>query len=342
MPGRRIQSNSCSILRIHELFFKLPVSGVPMLSTRASTERRRSLQSELSVAIQRWTLGKEDVRTAIPNLLLFRRERIGPPCACTVEPSIVVVVQGAKQLLIGGQPYVYNAQHFLLTSLDLPGSSQVLEANPQHPCLGMGLRLNLRLLTELIPQIKLPPTSLLTSDGSAALGPTTSVLLEPFNRLLSLLDEPHSIPFLAPQIEREILYRLLISEQAARLWQIASVGTQSHRIARVIEWMKTCYNNPLRIDDVAAYAQMSTSSLHHHFRQLTTMSPLQYLKWLRLNEARRMMLNENLDAASAAFQVGYESPSHFSRDYSRFFGSPPRRDIEGLRQKSMLNVRLHP
>ncbi|HLO93275.1 MAG TPA: AraC family transcriptional regulator [Burkholderiaceae bacterium] len=126
-------------------------------------------------------------------------------------------------------------------------------------------------------------------------------------------------------------YRLLAGDRSGRLWQVAAIGSHSHRIARAIDWLKRNYAQPLRIDDLAALVQMSASSLHHHFRQLTAMSPLQYQKWLRLNEARSLMLNEGADAATAAFRVGYESPSQFSREYSRLFGAPPRRDVEGMR-----------
>jgi AraC-like DNA-binding protein len=255
------------------------------------------------------------------------------PCACLVEPSVVLVVQGAKQLLIGDQVYAYDTERFLITSFDLPASSQVLEASPGKPCLGLVLRLDLRVMAELIAQSGLPPRDRAT-EGSAALGTITPALLEPFSRLLALLDEPGAIAVLAPLIEREIHYRLLMSDLAARLWQITSVGSQSHRIGRAIDWLKANYARPLRIDKLAAHVQMSTSSLHHHFRQLTAMSPLQYQKWLRLSEAKRLMLNEGLDAARAAFQVGYESPSQFSREYSRLFGTPPKRDIQGLRHKA--------
>jgi AraC-like DNA-binding protein len=196
------------------------------------------------------------------------------------------------------------------------------------------LRLDLRVLAELIAQSGLPAPRDRTTEGSAAIGAITPALLEPFNRLLALLDETGAIAVLAPLIEREIHYRLVMSDLAARLWQIASVGSQSNRIARAIDWLKTHYAQPLRIDELAAHVQMSASTLHHHFRQLTAMSPLQYQKWLRLNEARRLMLNESLDAASAAFHVGYESPSQFSREYGRLFGAPPKRDIEGLRRRA--------
>lgn len=255
------------------------------------------------------------------------------PGACLVEPRIVLVVQGAKQLLIGDRAYAYNTERFLITSLDLPASSQVLEASPDQPCLGLVLGLDLRVMAELIAQSGLPPPRDRATGGSAALGTITPALLEPISRLLALLDEPGAIAVLAPLIEREIHYRLLISDLAARLWQIASVGSQSHRIGRAIDWLKANYARPLRIDELAAHAQMSAPSLHHHFRQLAAMSPLQYQKWLRLSEAKRLMLNEGLDAASAAFHVDYESPSQFSREYSRLFGAPPRRDIEELRQQ---------
>jgi AraC-like DNA-binding protein len=288
----------------------------------------------LADVIGRWTLGKEDCSTQIPNLTLFRRETPTGPCACLVEPSIVLVVQGAKQLLIGDHAYAYDIERFLITSLDLPASSQVLEASPDKSCLGLVLRLDLRVMAELIAQSGLPPPRDRAIEGSAALGAITPALLEPFGRLLALLDESGAIAVLAPLIEREIHYRLLMSDRAARLWQIASVGSQRHRIARAIDWLKANYAQPLGIDALATHVQMSPSSLHHHFRQLTAMSPLQYQKWLRLSEARRLMLNEGLDAASAAFQVGYESASQFSREYSRLFGAPPKRDIEGLRRRA--------
>ena len=189
-------------------------------------------------------------------------------------------------------------------------------------------------MAELIAQGGLPLPTARANDRSVGIGTVTPVLLEPFKRLLDLLDEPETIPVLAPLIEREIHYRLLKSDHAARLWQFASVGSQGHRVSKAIDWLKVNYTAALRIEDLAAHVQMSPSSLHQHFRQLTAMSPLQYQKWLRLNEARRLMLNEDSDAASAAFEVGYESPSQFSREYTRLFGAPPKRDIEGLRRKA--------
>lgn len=297
-------------------------------------ERLRAMHDGFAEVIAKWVGEKEDCSTSIPNLSFFQRKAPTQPNLCLVEPCVVLVSQGAKQLLVGDHAHVYDAERFLIASLDLPASSQVLEASADKPCLGLTLKLDLRVMAELIAQGHLPPPRDRVADGSTAIGTITPALLDPIGRLLALLNEPCAIEVLAPLIEREIHFRLLMSDQAARLWQIASVGSQGHRIGRAIDWLKANYALPLRIEELAAYVQMSSSTLHHHFRQLTAMSPLQYQKWLRLNEARRLMLNERLDAASAAFLVGYESPSQFSREYSRLFGTAPKRDIEGLRHRA--------
>ncbi|MRW93477.1 helix-turn-helix domain-containing protein [Duganella sp. FT80W] len=291
-----------------------------------------SPHAELAATISRWTRTADNWQSPLPNLGMYRRDQPTAPTACLIEPSIVVVAQGAKQLVIGEQAYSYDSSRFLVTSMNLPGSSQVLQASPEQPCLGLVLRLDLRLIAELAAQAEPPPPDDTASHGAAGVGIMTPALLEPMQRLLALLDKPQDCAVLAPLIEKEIHYRLLQSDQALRLRQIASAGSQSFRIARVIDWLRVHYAQPLSIDELALKVKMSSSSLHHHFRQLTAMSPLQYQKWLRLNEARRLMLNDHLDAASAAFRVGYESPSQFSREYSRQFGAPPKRDIEGLRR----------
>jgi AraC-like DNA-binding protein len=291
---------------------------------------------KLAAAIAHWTGDQENCTTSIPNLSLYRRDQPTPPIACLVEPSIVLVAQGAKQLVIGEQAYRYDPGRFLVTSLKLPGVSQVQEASPQTPCLGLVYKLDLRTITELATHASMPPPSDVADMGAAAIGSLTPALAGPFSRLIALLGEPDALPVLAPLIEREIHYRLLLSDQSARLRQIAAIGSHSFRIARVLDWLRANYAQPLRIDELAAHVRMSASNLHLHFRQLTAMSPLQYQKWLRLNEARRLMLNEHMDAASAAFQVGYESPSQFSREYSRQFGAPPRRDIDTMRREAAL------
>lgn len=294
----------------------------------------RTTQDKLASIIERRTIDKDDCQTAISSLDLFRRESPTEPCACLLAPTVVLVMRGAKQMLIGDRAYAYDPQRFLITSIDLPVRSQVLEASPERPCVGLVFKLDLHIIAELIAQSGIQPSHPRAGEGSAAVGAVTPALLEPFGRLLALLDDPDAAAALAPLVEREIHYRLLVSEKAARLWQVVSAGSQGHCVAKALDWLKVNFAQPLRIDELAAQVRMSPSTLHHHFRLLTTMSPLQYQKWLRLSEARRLMFNERLDAASAAFHVGYGSPSQFGREYGRLFGAPPKRDIELLRSNA--------
>ena len=272
-----------------------------------------------------------DFATRIAELGVYRRHAPAPPITCIVEPSIVLVAQGAKEMVIGSDVFPYDTSRFLVTSLNIPANSAVTMASEAAPCLGLVFRLDLRTLAELIAQDGRLPVSGQAFHTSAGVGELSPKLLQSFTRLIELLEEPDAIPTLWPLIQREIHYRLLLSDQAPLLRYIASVGSKGHRIAKAIDWMKLNYAAPLRVDELASQVQMGLSTFHHHFRQLTAMSPLQYQKWLRLNEAKRLMLNEHLDAATAAFKVGYESPSQFSREYGRQFGTPPKRDIAGLR-----------
>ncbi|HCI3132207.1 TPA: AraC family transcriptional regulator, partial [Klebsiella pneumoniae] len=195
-------------------------------------------------------------------------------------------------------------------------------------------KLDQRVLMELIAQGSLPPVKKRDAGTSVGIGTITDALLEPFCRLLSLLDEPEAIPVLGPLIQREIHYRLLMSDQSDHLRQIAAVDGHGYRIGKAIDWLKTNIASPLRVEELASRVQMSTPSFHHHFRQLAGMSPLRYQKWLRLNEARRLMLNEHYDVTTAAYAIGYESLSHFSREYTRMFGESPKRDITELRKSA--------
>jgi AraC-like DNA-binding protein len=285
----------------------------------------------LGTSIARWTDKGDRHTTAIPGLSLFRRDEPSQPTSIMYEPRICVVTQGAKRVLLGDDTYVYDAHHFLITSVDLPTVVQVINASREKPYLGLVLKLDQREISQLMVDSNLPPPRPQQSNRGMATGEVTLPLLTVFQRLIDLLDEPKDIPILAPIIQREIFYRLLVSDQGARLRQMASAGSQSNQIARAIDWLKGNFTRPLRIDDLAAQVNMSTTTFHHHFRAVTAMSPLQYQKWLRLSEARRLMLAEDRDATTAAFQVGYESPSQFSREYSRMFGAPPLRDITSLR-----------
>ncbi|HQB37897.1 MAG TPA: AraC family transcriptional regulator [Deltaproteobacteria bacterium] len=290
------------------------------------------IRNSLREDIARYTEGGELYTTAISGLSLFKREQPTEPVSGMYEPSICMVTQGTKRVLLGDETYVYDAQHYLITSVNLPTIVQITEASKEKPYLGLKLKLDLREVSQMMVDSNLPAPREQQSSRGIATGEVTLQLLTAMQRLVDLLAAPEDIPILAPIIQREIIYRLLVGDQGARLRQIASMGSQSQQIAKAIEWLKTNFTQPLRIDDIAALARMSTSTFHHHFRTVTALSPLQYQKHLRLHEARRLMLTEQLDAATAAFEVGYESPSQFSREYNRLFGAPPLRDITKLRQ----------
>jgi AraC-like DNA-binding protein len=292
----------------------------------------------LGKSIARWTDKGDQRMTAIPGLSLYRRDEPTPPTSIMYEPRICVIAQGAKHVLLGDDSYVYDAHHFLVASVDLPAVVQVIKASREKPYLGLVLKLDQREMSQLMVDSNLPPPRAQQSSRGMATGEVTLPLLTAFQRLIDLLDEPKDIPILAPIIQREIFYRLLVGDQGARLRQMTSAGSQGQQIARAIGWLKGNFTRPLRIDNLATQVNMSTSTFHHHFRAVTAMSPLQYQKWLRLNEARRLMLAENQDATTAAFQVGYESPSQFSREYSRLFGNSPLRDITNLRQMTANEV----
>ncbi len=278
--------------------------------------------------------------TAVPGLSLFRRTE---PTACFLaayEPSLTVFVQGRKRINLAGNIYVCDASSFLLSSIDVPAESQILDASEQAPLLSMFLRLDMPVVREVINRDELPePKSSVQSHG-IAVGETTAGLLAACSRLIELLDTPADIPFLSHLIQREIVYRILRTPQGDRLRAIATTGDLSHRTARAISWLRANFAKPLHMEELAAVARMGVSTLHHQFRALTAMSPLQYQKQMRLQYARQRMLMDGFDATSAAYAVGYESVSQFTREYRRFFGQPPMRDVKSLRDGniSVINV----
>lgn len=298
-----------------------------------SNNRTKSTDLQaLADRIDNWTKDGELKPSAIPGLSLYRRIKSSEPTTAMYEPSICLVAQGAKRVFQGNDSFVYDTEHYLLTSVHLPTSVQVINATPEAPYLGLKLDLDLQVMAQLIADSNLPLPRSQSSNRGMAVGKATAQLITAFQRLIDLLAEPADIPILAPNIQREILYRLLVGDLGMRLRQIAIAGSQSNRISKVIEWMKSNFKKQLRIDTLAEQAGMSSSTFHHHFQSMTSLSPLQYQKQLRLSEARRLMLTEDYDAGNAAFEVGYESPSQFSREYSRLFGVPPKRDIQNMNE----------
>jgi AraC-like DNA-binding protein len=293
---------------------------------------KSGLLKALVVDIARWTTGCNEFQTPVPGLIFYRHDQPTEPKPGLTEPAICVIAQGAKRIHLEDETFDYDAHRYLLASVYLPTTYHVTSASPEEPYLGLVLKFDMRELSRLMIDSDLPATRIKYTDRCMSTGEVTLPLLSAFQRLVALVNEPEDIPILAPMLHREILYRLLVGEQGDRLRQIASSGSRSHQVARAIEWLKANFDQQLRVEELAGMANMSASSFHSHFRAMTSLSPLQYQKHLRLQEARRLMLAEDLDATRAAFHVGYESSSQFSREYRRLFGAPPLRDVAKLRQ----------
>ncbi|EGQ9295235.1 AraC family transcriptional regulator [Vibrio parahaemolyticus] len=301
-------------------------------SSPTSLPSRAFATQKLAKLIDRWTGDANQYDTPISGLRFSRWTTPTPPTSYTHNPSICLIAQGRKRVLLGEESFIYDANHFLISSVDLPIIANIIEASEEQPYLGLIMELDLTEISQLIVDSELAFTQSKEAQKGIAVGELSESLLDAFVRLAELLDEGQNIKILAPIIKREIFYRLLMSEQGTRLHQIVTAGSHSHQIAKAIDWLKNNFVKPLSVGDLASYTGMSKSSFYTHFRSMTSMTPLQFQKKLRLSEARRLMLTENLDAMAATFKVGYESPSQFSREYSRLFGAPPSKDIKLLRE----------
>lgn len=295
----------------------------------------KEMQTELArkIAVHAPSAGEHS--TAIDGLLLFRRTEPTPCYCATVEPSLTVFAQGKKSINLGGTEYLCDASSFFLSSIDVPIQSQIVEASEDVPLLSMLLRLEMSVVREILSREDLPEVGVSSQRRGVSVGQAPSGMLSACARLIDLLDNPDDVPFLSHLIQREIVYRILRTSQGTRLRSIATTGDLGNKTARAIAWLRTNYAKPLRMEELAEVARMGVSTLHHQFRALTAMSPLQYQKQLRLQTARQRMLIGGMDATSAAYEVGYESVSQFSREYSRFFGQPPMRDVKALRMASV-------
>jgi AraC-like DNA-binding protein len=291
---------------------------------------RHAQQAELADRIARLTPGDGNHTTVVPQLHAFRATRPGPCTPSVYEPRLAFVAQGSKIVMLAGQTYRYDPLHFLVVSMPLPAASGVLEATPDKPYLALRLDIDLDEITSLLRDVQPPPAPAQVDLGLYA-ARADAQLLDSVLRLMRLLDSPQDIAVLAATMKREIYYRVLTGDLGHRLRDLATAGTRSNRIARAVARLRDHYRQPLRVDDLAASVHMSTSSLHHQFKAVTSMSPLQFQKQVRLHEARRLMLMEGLEANTAAHRVGYESASQFSREYKRLFGAPPREEIGQVR-----------
>jgi AraC-like DNA-binding protein len=294
----------------------------------------KAIYREMVDIVSRYATGEREQNTSIDGVFFNRRTSPTQPFHASARSCFALVLQGEKSLTLGDEVYRYGVGDYLVISLCLPVLSQVTQASEITPHLGLGMAINPDRLKEVMGttgpgplRCTIPPDE----TRGVAVNKAAPELLDASLRLLRLLDAPQDIPTLAPLIEGEVLYRLLTGPLGPRLRQLAIMETPSNRIAAAIAWLKENFMHPLRIEELADRVGMSVSSLHHHFKAVTAMSPMQYRKQLRLHEARRLMLVERLDVGSAGYAVGYQSPSQFSREYTRLYGKSPLRDVGGLR-----------
>lgn len=289
-------------------------------------------QIELNRLVDKFSDGEGIHPTRVPGLRCIMATVPNMKMPVVYEPSLCLIVQGAKEVMLGSEVYHYAPSEFLIVSVDLPVTGRVMQASRDQPYLSLHIDLDLLQMSELITDVGGAVDPVNSSRG-LFVGKTDTALVDGILRLARLMDAPEDVEFLKPMIMREIYYRLLKGAHGQRIVQMAAHGSNMQRVAQAIQFLKHNYDKAICITEVIDRANMSSSSFHAHFKEVTAMSPLQYQKRLRLLEARRIMLAESLEAANAAYRVGYESPSQFSREYSRMFGAPPLRDIENLRAR---------
>lgn len=274
-------------------------------------------------------------REPLPGLHLFRLSAPLGLVHGVTHPSFCVIAQGAKEVHLGAARYRYDPCHYLLAAVEMPIVSQLTDASPERPYLSLRLDLDPNLVASVLLEAGIPsPTRESGCVRALDVSPLDAELLDASVRLVRLIDAPAvEARVVMPLVVREIVFRLLIGQQGARLRQIAVLGGAADRIARAIERLRQDFDKPLRITGLARELGMSPSGFHEHFKAVTAMSPLQFQKQLRLQEARRLLLGQDIDAATVAYRVGYEDASHFSREYKRFFGQPPLRDVQSLRAR---------
>lgn len=306
----------------------------PITMHQMTAQAAPAARSELAARLDRLTAGVEGtLTTGIAGLSLHRMVRADRPKPVVQQSAFAVIAQGSKRLLVGDEVYEYDPLHYLVSSVDLPVVARITAASPQEPYLGLRLELEVEEIAALIREEGLPATAQAEASRGLYINRLNADMMDAVLRLLKLLDTPQDIPILAPMVKREILYRLLTNGQGGRLRQIALQDSHTHRIARAIREIQRNFAQPLRVEALARDVHMSVSSFHHHFKAVTAISPLQYQKQLRLQEARRMIWLGSGDVSMIAHRVGYESPSQFSREYSRLFGASPLRDKRRLMEE---------
>lgn len=298
--------------------------------TKRAAQRSENNREELVERIAS-ALPEDGALDILSCLRIARSSKPTEPVHALYQPAFCFVAQGRKQAMLGEEVFRYDPGHYLIYTLDLPLTFQVKEATPKKPYLGFRLNLDSSIVASVMMESGLEPQKGNARLKAMNVSTMDADLLDAAVRLVRLLDAPTERKVLAPLITKEIVFRLLVGGQGARLGHLVASAGDTRRISKAIGYLRENFNQTVRIDEIAHELGMSLSSFHHHFKSVTAMSPLQFQKQIRLQEARRLMLGEDLDAASAGYSVGYEDPAYFSREYKKLFGAPPQRDIAKLR-----------
>ena len=315
----------------------VPVSCLilPLLGVSAQCSNRHMDLHELRASIARHA--RPDQTTAIDGVLLSKVEQPAPPSTTMSGTVFALIAQGAKRLALGDRVYEYRAGQYLIASVDLPVIGHFMEARPEDPALGFGLTLHSSTVAELLLQAG--PGDFSRADSGApsgiAVSDASDDLIDAVVRLLRLLDQPRDVAILAPLIKREILWRLITGDQGAAVRQLGLADSSLAQVARAVRWIRDHYTQPFRVEDVAALAAMSVSAFYRNFQAVTAMSPIQFQKQIRLQEARLLLATHPHDDTGVGHRVGYDSPSQFSREYRRQFGAPPSQDAAHLRSSTL-------
>jgi len=305
------------------------------LETQLEQQRMQVNRDELILRMKSLVSGhkslEDGLREVYPGVFLARSSVPTEPIHSVFEPAFCVIPQGSKEMLLGEEVFRYDPGHYLISTVDLPTVSHVVEASEEKPYLSFRLNLDPSVVAEVLMESRIKIKNSASSIKAMNVSSIDAELLDAVVRLVRLFDNPHEVEFLAPRIIREIIFRLLKGDQGARLSHLLVSEGDTRRISKAVKQLREHLDAPLKVEDMARQLGMSVSGFHHHFKSITALSPLQFQKQIRLQEARRLMLGEDLGVADASSRVGYEDPSYFSRDYKKMFGVPPQRDVARMR-----------
>ncbi len=285
------------------------------------------LNSQLEKSVLKYLPSERYFETAVKGFFFNRIDRCNRFEKCFYTPKIILIIQGSKRAITTSGEIAYRQNQCLITGIDIPATSCVAEASPQKPLITVSLDLDSKLIAQMLSEMPLEKIKGDTLFGGFAVADADEGLMDAFLRLVKMLERPDEIPILAPIVIREIYSRILMSPMGRHVRQFCTLGTQNNQITRAVDWLKSNYQKPFKIEELAKYVNMAPTTFHRHFRKVTSVSPIQYQKNLRLHEARRLMISSNETVANAAYAVGYESPTQFSREYKRHFGVSPKRDV---------------